>query len=78
MHIGLNGCDWPGEQLTKAEIAHCEQDNCLPWIEDFSAAQMLADKQQKTNWSNAGRQATEDKLVKCWPTGNRRQTALVC
>jgi hypothetical protein len=50
MHIGLNGRDWLGQQLTKAGIAHCKQDNCFPWIEDFAAAQKLADKQQKTNW----------------------------
>jgi hypothetical protein len=50
MHIGLNGRDWLGQQLTKAGIAHCKKDNCFPWIEDFAAAQKLANKQQKTNW----------------------------
>jgi hypothetical protein len=50
MHIGLNGRDWLGQQLTKADIEHRKQDNCFPWIKDFAAAQKLADKQQKTNW----------------------------
>jgi hypothetical protein len=50
MHIGLNGRDWLGQQLTKAGIAFSKQDNCFPWIEDFAAAQKLADKQRTTNW----------------------------
>ena len=50
MHIGLDGRDWLGQQLTKAGIAHYKHGNCFPWIEDFAAAQKLADKQQKTNW----------------------------
>lgn len=50
MHIGLNGRDWLGQQLTKAGIAHRKLDNCFAWVEDFGAAQQLADKQQTTNW----------------------------
>jgi len=50
MHIGLNGRDWLGQQLTKAGIAHRKWDNCFPWVEDFAAAQKLADRQQTTNW----------------------------
>jgi hypothetical protein len=50
MHIGLNGRDWLGQQLTKAGIAFLKQDNCFPWVEDFQAAQKLADEQRTTNW----------------------------
>ena len=50
MHIGLNGRDWLGQQLTKAGIAYRKLDNCFPWVEDFAAAQKLANKQLKTNW----------------------------
>jgi hypothetical protein len=50
MHIGLNGRDWLGQQLTKMGIAHRKLDNCFAWVEDFAAAQKLADKQQTTNW----------------------------
>jgi hypothetical protein len=50
MHMGLNGRDWLGQQLTKAGIAHRKLDNCFAWVEDFAAAQKLADKQQTTNW----------------------------
>jgi hypothetical protein len=49
-HIGLNGRDWLGQQLTKVGIAHRKQDNCFPWVADFAAAQKLADKQRTTNW----------------------------
>src|SRR5262245_8705653 len=51
MHIGINGRDWLGQQLLKAGIAHTKKDNCFTWIEDFAAAQKLADKQLKTNWT---------------------------
>jgi hypothetical protein len=51
MHIGINGREWLGQQLRKAGIAHTKKDNCFTWIEDFSAAQKLADKQLKTNWT---------------------------
>ena len=43
MHIGINGRDWLGQQLLKAGIAHTKKDNCFTWIEDFAAAQRLAD-----------------------------------
>jgi hypothetical protein len=51
MHIGINGRDWLGQQLRKAGIAHTKKDNCFTWIEDFQAAQKLADDQLKTNWT---------------------------
>jgi hypothetical protein len=50
MHVGLNGRDWLAQQLTAAGIALTKQDNCFPWIEDFAAAQRLADAQQTTDW----------------------------
>jgi hypothetical protein len=50
MHIGLNGRDWLGQQLTKAGIDFIKKDNSFPWIEDFTAAQELLDRQLKTNW----------------------------
>jgi hypothetical protein len=50
MHLGLNGRDWLAQQLTQAGIAFSKQDNCFPWIEDFAAAQRLADAQQTTDW----------------------------
>jgi hypothetical protein len=51
MHIGINGRDWLGQQLLKAGIAHIKKDNCFTWIEDFAAAQRLADEQLTTDWT---------------------------
>jgi len=51
MHIGINGRDWLGQQLLNAGIAHTKKENCFTWIEDFAAAQRLADQQLKTNWA---------------------------
>jgi hypothetical protein len=50
MHIGLNGRDWLGQQLLKAGIRHRKLDNCFAWVEDFTSAQKLADRQKTTNW----------------------------
>jgi hypothetical protein len=51
MHVGLNGRDWLGQQLTKAGIAFQKKDNCFPLVEDFAAAQKIADQQRIMNWS---------------------------
>jgi hypothetical protein len=50
LHVGLNGRDWLGQQMTAAGIRFDKKDNCFPWIEDFAAAQALADQQQTTAW----------------------------
>ncbi len=50
MHIGLNGRDWLAQQMTKVGIGYRKQDNSFPWIEDFAAAQKLADEQRMMNW----------------------------
>lgn len=51
MHVGLNGRDWLGQQLTKAGLAFVKEDNCFTWIEDFAAAQKLLDDQLRTPWA---------------------------
>jgi hypothetical protein len=50
MHLGLNGRDWLGQQLSKAGIGFHKKDNCFTWLEDFAAVQKLADKQLRTDW----------------------------
>jgi hypothetical protein len=50
MHVGLNGRDWLAQQLTAAGIGFTKKDNCFPWVEDFAAAQALADAQGTTAW----------------------------
>jgi len=50
MHCGLNGRDWLAQQLTAAGLGFTKKDNCFTWIEDFAAAQQLADAQRTTAW----------------------------
>ncbi len=50
MHVGWNGREWLGRQLSKAGIDFVQRDNCFPWIEDFAAAQQLANEQLQTAW----------------------------
>lgn len=50
MLAGLNGREWLGRQMTQAGIQFEQRDNCFAWIEDFAAAQKLAQKQLKTAW----------------------------
>jgi hypothetical protein len=49
-HVGLNGRDWLARQMTAAGIAFTKEDNCFTWVEDFAAAQQLADAQGTTAW----------------------------
>jgi len=50
VHVGLNGRAWLAQQLQAAGLDFVQKDNCFPWIEDFAAAQQLADAQQTTAW----------------------------
>jgi hypothetical protein len=50
MHVGLNGREWLGRQMTQAGIAFEQRDNCFSWIEDFAVAQKLAHQQLTTCW----------------------------
>ena len=50
LHLGLNGRDWLAQQMTAAGLRFRKKDNCFTWIEDFAAAQALADEQRTTAW----------------------------
>ena len=50
MHVGLNGREWLAQQMTQAGMAFTQKDNCFTWIEDFAAAQTLAQRQLTTAW----------------------------
>jgi hypothetical protein len=51
MHVGLNGRDWLARQMTNAGLGYQQKDNCFTWVEDFSVAQQLLDRQLTTEWS---------------------------
>jgi hypothetical protein len=51
LHVGLNGRDWLGQQLTKAGLRYVKKENCFTWVEDWDAAQALLDQQLTTDWA---------------------------
>jgi hypothetical protein len=51
MHVGLNGRDWLGQQMSAAGRRYVKHDNCFTWVEDWQAAQRLLDAQLTTPWS---------------------------
>jgi hypothetical protein len=50
MHVGMNGRDWLGQQMTTAGLRYVKKDNCFTWVEDWDAAQALLDQQLTTDW----------------------------
>ncbi len=50
IQICLNGREWLARQMERAGLAYQRADNCLPWVEDWAAAQELLDEQLRTDW----------------------------
>lgn len=50
IHIGLNGHEWLARQMDQTGLGYRKADNRFTWIEDFEAAQKLADTQLSTDW----------------------------
>lgn len=50
VQICLNGREWLARQREAAGLEYVRQDNCFPWIADWTKAQRLMDRQLKTNW----------------------------
>jgi len=50
IQICLNGREWLARQMQAAALDYLQQDNCFPWISDWSKAQRLMDSQLKTPW----------------------------
>jgi hypothetical protein len=51
VHVGMNGREWLAQQMDRVGIKYCRRDNCFPWVEDWTRAQRLVDKQLRTDWS---------------------------
>jgi len=49
--ICLNGRHWLQRQLQNKGIGYIKDGNCFPWIEDIEAAQVIMDKQLRTDWA---------------------------
>jgi hypothetical protein len=50
VQICLNGREWLARQMDAAGLEYVRQDNCFPWIADWSKAQRLMDRQLRANW----------------------------
>jgi hypothetical protein len=50
IQICLNGREWLARQMQAAGLEYLQQDNCFPWIADWTRAQRLLDRQLQANW----------------------------
>jgi len=50
IHICLNGHEWLARQMDEKGLRYRKADNRFTWLEDFEAAQSLADAQLRTDW----------------------------
>jgi hypothetical protein len=50
VQICLNGREWLAREMDTEGLEYVRQDNCFPWIADWTKAQCLLDKQLKTHW----------------------------
>jgi hypothetical protein len=50
IQICLNGREWLARQMDAEELHYLRQDNCFPWIEDWSRAQELMNAQRGVRW----------------------------
>jgi len=50
IHICLNGHEWLARQMDEKGLRYRKADNRFTWVEDFEAAQSLADAQLRTDW----------------------------
>jgi hypothetical protein len=46
----LNGREWLARQMDQAGMKYRRQENCFPWVEDFTKAQKLMDEQLSVDW----------------------------
>ena len=50
IQICLNGREWLARQMHATGLDYLQQDNCFPWIANWTKAQRLMDRQLKTKW----------------------------
>jgi hypothetical protein len=48
--ICINGREWLGREMRRADIPHIQVDNCFPWIENVERAQKMMDGQLRVSW----------------------------
>ncbi len=50
IQICLNGREWLGKQMEKADIGFHRSENCFTWVDDLDGAQSLLDRQLRISW----------------------------
>lgn len=50
VQVWINGREWLARKLDRKRIAYRRADNCLPWIDDFDAAQKLMNHTHRKKW----------------------------
>jgi hypothetical protein len=50
IQICLNGREWLARQMQAAGLDYLQQDNCFPWVAEWTKVQRLLDRQLKTQW----------------------------
>ena len=50
VQIYLNGREWLAHQMTHSGLQYIPQENCFPWMEDYTRAQALMDEQLRSDW----------------------------
>ena len=51
IRIGVNGREWLARQMDEEGLQSQQQGNCFVWIQDWTRAQQLLDRQLETNWA---------------------------
>ena len=51
IQVALNGREWLARQMDQPGLKYVQQGNCFPWIEDYSRAQELMNRQLEMNWA---------------------------
>jgi hypothetical protein len=52
IQVCLNGREWLARQMEAAHLKFVRQDNCFPWVEDWTQAQQLLDAQLRVKWAS--------------------------
>jgi hypothetical protein len=52
IQVCLNGREWLAQQMATARLQFVRQDNCFPWVKDWTQAQRLLNAQLRVNWAS--------------------------
>lgn len=50
VHLCINGREWLARQMDRVGMEYRRRENCFVWVQDVKRAQVLLDRQLKTDW----------------------------